>query len=76
VGPIDAAVGMARALAEVEPDAVVLVGTCGAFGRAVIGEIVVSEAFEAEGARPVIAVNPRELAHRAIRMSTKGPSPA
>jgi nucleoside phosphorylase len=65
VGPIDAAFGMARALAEVAPDAVLLLGTCGVFGRAVIGEIVV--------VREVRLVDPVTVEGRAALPYPAGP---
>jgi nucleoside phosphorylase len=40
VGLVEAAVGMARALADEAPDAAFFVGTCGVFGAARTGEVV------------------------------------
>jgi nucleoside phosphorylase len=65
VGPVDAGIGMARALAEEQPDAVVLLGTCGALGRAVIGEIVV--------AREARLIDPATLERRAALPYATGP---
>lgn len=44
IGPVVAAASTARILAEREPAAVLLIGTCGAYpGRGAIGDVVVSE---------------------------------
>lgn len=68
VGPVAAALGTQRALAELEPDIVVLLGTCGAAGGAFApGDVIV--------ATSTVLVDPAALEGRAALPYAQGPLP-